>query len=118
MKVFEHDLFFRRENDAYERLQEHDVVQICGCHVPQLVMADPEVPAMMLTVVARPFVLDFAGSRLDEPELFPLEIVQEFYAEKEAQFGSDWPRALKVVRALESFGIYLTDISPSNIALD
>ena len=59
----------------------------------------------------------FAGSRLDQPVDFPEEVMEAFWAEKEAQFGDDWDRAKEVVWALESFGIYLTDISPSNIAL-
>ncbi|MEZ5301840.1 MAG: hypothetical protein R3F11_14500 [Verrucomicrobiales bacterium] len=59
----------------------------------------------------------FRGSRLDQPVDFPEEVMEAFWAEKEAQFGDDWDRAKEVVWALESFGIYLTDISPSNIAL-
>jgi len=48
---------------------------------------------------------------------FPEETIRDFLAEKEAQFGDDWPKVQKIVSELEDYGIYLTDISPSNIAL-
>ena len=117
LKVFQHEVFHRRERDAYLRLRERGVTRICGCDVPILIDSDDEAWVILMTVVERPFVLDFAGSRLDTPEDFPEPILREFLAEKEDQFGADWPKAKEIVAELETYGIYLTDISPSNISV-
>lgn len=71
-----------------------------------------------MTLVTRPFCLEFASAYLDElPAYFP-PFDENWHTEKENQFGNeDWPEVLAVVRELESLGIFQTDVSPSNIAL-
>ncbi len=118
IKIFRMKSHYLRERDAYRRLAEYEVTSICGCRVPQLVIEDDEFLALGITIVKRPFVLDFAGSQLDWPLDFEPEIMAAWMAEKEAQFGEDdWPVVLEILGELESMGIYLTDITPSNISL-
>lgn len=108
---------YRRERDAYRRLKANGITAIRGCRVPELLRHDDELWVIEMTVVTRPFVLDFAGAFLDEAPDFSQEVLAEWQREKIEQFGSAWPEVQRVLRSLEGFGIYMIDVSPSNIAL-
>ena len=69
-----------------------------------------------MTIVTRPFVLDFAGAHLDAPPEFSEDIWADWEWEKREQFGAHWPRVQAVMAAFAELGIYLLDVSPSNIA--
>ena len=69
-----------------------------------------------MTIVARPFVLDFAGAWVDAPPDFPDQTWAEWEAEKREQFDIHWPKVQTVLGALEALDIYMVDVSPSNIA--
>ncbi|MEM6279009.1 MAG: hypothetical protein AAF733_05995 [Verrucomicrobiota bacterium] len=86
--------------------------------MPVLVDYSEDLFILRMTIVERPFCLDFASAYLDElPPYFP-PFDESWHLEKENQFGSErWPEVLAVVRELESLGIFQTDVSPSNIAL-
>ena len=105
-----------RERDVYLRLREVGVTEILGFNVPQLIRSDDELLVIEMTIVARPFVLDFAGAYLDSLPKFSDEIWSEWEAEKRDQFESRWPKVQAVLNALEEFDIYMVDVSPSNIA--
>jgi hypothetical protein len=81
-----------------------------------LVGFDDELRVIEMTIVARPFVLDFAGAYLDAPPEFSEEIQSEWEAEKREQFEARWPVVQAVRSALEDLGIHMLDVSPSNIA--
>jgi len=68
-----------------------------------------------MTIVKRPFVLDFAGAHLDARPEFSAEIWADWEAEKREQFEDRWPMVEKILAAFEEFGIYLLDVSPGNI---
>ncbi len=106
---------FQRELHAYELLR--DVSVVAGHNLPQLIDHDDALLAIEMTVVEPPFVLDFASAYpVEEAPEFPPEIMQEWLAEKQEQFGSLWPRAAAVIRALErDHGLGLTDVHPGNI---
>lgn len=69
-------------------------------------------------LVERPFCLDFAAAYLDAlPTYFP-PMGKEWEAEKLEQFGEeDWAKVLKVLDELELYGIYQTDVTPTNISV-
>ena len=69
-----------------------------------------------MTVVERPFVLDFAGAYLDAPPEFSEEIWAEWETQKREQFEVRWPEVQRVLGALEALDIHMVDVSPSNIA--
>ena len=69
-----------------------------------------------MSIVTRPFVLDFAGAYLDSPPDFPDEIWAEWESGKREQFDARWPKVRALLSALEELDIYLVDVSPSNIA--
>jgi hypothetical protein len=69
-----------------------------------------------MTIVTRPFVLDFAGAYLDNPPEFSAAVWTEWAIEKQEQFGDRWPQVQGVLAALEEMDIHMVDVSPSNIA--
>ena len=86
-----------------------------GFHVPQLIRADDDLRVIEMTIVTRPYVLDFAGAYLDGRPEFSEEIWAEWESQKREQFGDQWGIVEKVMSAFEGLGIYLVDISPSNV---
>jgi hypothetical protein len=93
IKVHQHEPDYCRERDVYLRLQENGLAAIGECHVPELLRHDDELWVIEMTVVTRPFVLDFAGAFLDKPPDFPEEVIAEWRLEKTDQFGARWPEA-------------------------
>ena len=69
-----------------------------------------------MSLVARPFVLDFAGAYLDKAPEFSEEIWADWRAQKQEQFGRRWPEVETVLFALKKLGIHMVDVTPSNIA--
>jgi len=107
---------FLRELSIYERLMAEGVGEILGFNVPDLLGADEGLRVIEMSLVARPFVLDFAGAYLDEQPEFSEEIWAEWEAEKRELFGSRWQTVEMVLAALRKLDIYVVDISASNIA--
>ena len=85
---------------------------------PQLLGYDDGLPVIEMTAVTAPYVLDFAGAYLDRPADFSEEIWAEWEADKQDQFGDAWAEVQRILWTLERYGIYLSDISPSNICLE
>lgn len=115
VKFFENADTFARERAVYRRLREHNVDTILGFNVPQLLNVDERWLVIEMTMVARPFVLDFAAAHLDRAPKFPAEVLAQVEDERREQFGSRWPAVLKILAALEGLGIHQTDPSPGNI---
>jgi hypothetical protein len=107
---------YLRERKVYERLKGAGVSEVVGFNVPQLIRFDDELRVIEMSIVARPFVLDFAGAYLDIPPEFPEEKWAEWEAEKREQFEVRWPEVQAVLAALAALGIHMVDVSPSNIA--
>jgi len=106
---------YLRERAAYHRLRDAGISEILGFHVPQLIRFDDELRVIEMTIVTRPFVLDFAGAYLDVLPDFPDQTWAEWEADKNEQFGARWPMVQAVMSALEELAIHLVDVSPSNI---
>ena len=107
---------FLRGTSVYHRLQEANVTEILGFHVPQVLRSDADLRVIEMTIVTRPFVLDFAGAYLEAPPDFPEDVWAEWETEKRDQFDVRWPKVRAILGALEDFGIHMVDVSPSNIA--
>ena len=108
--------FYLRERAVYERLRAAQVTDVLGFHVPQLIQFDNNLLVIEMTIVTRPFVLDFAAAYLDSMPEFSEEIWAQWETEKREQFGVRWTKVRDVLAALENLGIYLTDVTPRNIA--
>ncbi len=116
IKVLRWTEAYVREKKVYERLKEAAVATILGFSVPQLVGSDDELRVLEMTIVERPFVLDFAGAYLDSRPQFSEEIWADWEKDKREQFEARWPKAQAVMDAFEGLGIYLLDVTPNNIA--
>lgn len=107
---------YLRERDVYERLKSADVTEILGFNVPELIRADDDLCVIEMSIVRRPFVLDFAGAYLDSRPTFTPEIWAEWEAGKREQFDARWPIVQNILAALEELDIFMVDVSPTNIA--
>jgi len=107
---------YLRERSVYERLKDAGITEILGFNVPQLLGADDQLHVIEMSIVTRPFVLDFAGAYLDIPPDFSDEIWAEWEIEKREQFEMRWATVQDVLGALEDLDIHMIDVSPSNIA--
>ena len=118
LKLFAAEYAYQRERDVYVRLQEESMVEVRGFNVPQLINYDDELWAIEMTLVTRPFVLDFAGANRDvPPEYFEDEqILIEWQADRATHFGENWYEVQVVMFAFQRYGIYLGDIHSGNIS--
>jgi hypothetical protein len=108
--------FYVRERAVYDRLRHNEVVEILGFHVPQLIRGDDDLWVIEMTIVSRPFVLDFAGAYLDRRPEFSEEPERTGGARKQEEFGARWKTVERVINTFEELGIYLVDVTPNNIA--
>ena len=99
----------------YERPRELGVIEIRGFEVPLLLDSDEALPALKMTIVMLPWVLDFAGAYLDFAPEFSDEIWADWEHKNREQFGDDWPMAQVILSELRNLGIHMHDPSPSNI---
>jgi len=118
IKVHRFEELYRRERDAYLRLTELDVRSVLGFNVPKLLSSEDDLCVLEMTIVRRPFVLDFAAAYLDARPEFPEEVWAEWEADKQEQFEARWPKVRAILDAFEAFGVYLTDVSPANIGFE
>ena len=119
VKSFNRPQTFDKESQAYRRLAQHSVRQIQGHMVPQLLSVDAALGAIEMSVVSRPFVLDFGKIQLDRrlEDAWPAEVLEERWAYWESLFEPEqWPIVLAIYGELgHRFGIWLEDIHPGNI---
>ena len=109
---------FEREAACYKRLSENGVFLIGGVfHVPLLLRADAKFLSLELTVVERPFILDFAQAYLDEPPQFDDRVWEERCQAWEEIYEGDWLVVRKALEYLASLGIYYLDVHRNNIAI-
>lgn len=118
IKGFDREDAYLRERDVYLRLQSLKIVRLCDCNVPQLLAFDDSLWVVEMTIVKKPYVLDFAGAYLDHKPDFSAETLEEWRTAKAEQFGDQWPKVETILWALERHGIFLIDVNPNNIAFD
>lgn len=116
VKIHRYEEAYLRERTIYQRLGEREIVTLCGFNVPQLLGWDDEYLAVEMSIVARPFVLDFAGAWLDFPPEFSPEAWSDWEAEKQELFGERWGQVQQVLAVLKSHGIFMLDVSQANVA--
>jgi hypothetical protein len=118
VKTYERKRFYLRERNVYLRLKENAVTHIRNAAVPQLLDYDDELWVIEMSIVKRPFVLDFAGAYLDLPPDYSEEVLAEWTEQKADQFGKRWPEVQAILRALEEYEIYMADVNPGNVAFE
>ncbi len=83
--------------------------------MPQLLDYDDELLVIEMTIVARPFLLDFGGAYLDHPPDYSSEVLDQWRQDKEEQFEDNWPKAASILAELRRYRIYVADVNPGNI---
>lgn len=116
VKVHRQEPAYLRERDVYLRLRDRAITFVRECRVPQLLRYDDDLLVIEMTVVKRPFLLDFGGAYLDKAPDFSEEVLADWRAEKQEQFESRWPEVQAILRALEAMGILMLDVNPGNIS--
>jgi hypothetical protein len=107
---------YERERDCYRRLFEHEVVNLTGFNVPQLLDYDNRLQVLEMTVVFPPCILDFGKAYVDAPPEYSAEALAEAeQAERELFSDDEWKQARLVRAALRRYGIHYFDARPSNI---
>ena len=81
---------FLRELMIYEQLKAENMGELLGFNIPDLLGADNTLCVIEMSLVARPFVLDFAGAYLSKLPEFSEEIWAEWEIEKREIFGPRW----------------------------
>lgn len=117
VKVHQRAKPYARERDAYLRLREQSVEEICGLNVPALLDHDDLLLALQMEVVAAPYVLDFASVYFDAPADFSHEVMADWEENCIELFGNRWPEVRRVLARLKAFGIYYYDVSLGNVRL-
>jgi hypothetical protein len=107
---------YQRERDCYERLTELGVSMIAGFNVPVFVRSDDEWKVIEMSIVSRPFLVDFAQAFLDELPDFPEEVWQERREMWQEIYGGDWPLVQRALAELRAMGIHYLDVHHGNIA--
>jgi len=67
VKIFSHKERFDCELAVYQRLFDHDVIEVQGFNIPRLVSFNKPSMVIEMTIVQPPYILDFAQSELDVP---------------------------------------------------
>jgi hypothetical protein len=116
IKAHQHEEYYVRERDIYLRLQRRKLTQIRGCEVPRLLNYGDLLLIIEMSIVSRPFVLDFAGAYLDKAPEFSEEVMADALVIQNERFGKHWPEVQRILTVLEANGIYMEDVHPGNIA--
>ena len=84
--------------------------------IPKLIDWDDNNCIIEMSIVTPPFVVDFVGAKLEEPESFSDEIMEYWRDQKREEFGDDWPLVNRLIYAFRCKGIFLTDVHKGNVA--
>jgi len=115
IKVHCEKIRYHKELATYQRLSEERIESVGRFAIPTLINWDDDLLVLEMTIVSPPFILDFANSALDVPPDFPPEVWQEWFSQREEEFGRDWPEAHGIYDTLRNrWGIYHLDLSPRN----
>jgi hypothetical protein len=107
------------ELEAYRRLQHAAIRELCGFAIPWLIGFDDARQVIEMSIVQKPYLLDFGKVYFDGAELSvydPADLARERAAQRKKYSAADWSRVAMALHLLETkLGIYYVDPRPSNI---
>jgi hypothetical protein len=116
LKIHEQEASYQAERNAYIRLRAVDLKEVAGFKIPHLYQFDDRLRAIEMSIVSRPFIVDFASAFLDtSPDFIEDEghTLEDFVRER---FDDRADVVMGIYYELISrAGIYLTDLHPHNI---
>jgi len=122
VKFFDRADRFSRELEVYHvinaELHQKGIHVVAGHNVPELMVEDRTLLAIEMTIVERPFVLDFAGAkRPEEVPDFEQHVLDDYIEHLKELFDSRWTDAIHVAEMFrQASGFVLLDVHPGNIA--
>jgi hypothetical protein len=118
VKFFDRLDRFQREWEVYHLLTTRGIHNVAGHEIPRLIDADEQLRAIEMSIVERPFLLDFAGAkRPHEVPDFEQHVIDEHMERLVELFEGRVGDALHVVEAFRrATGFVLLDIHPGNVA--
>lgn len=107
------------ELNAYKRLRQHGVYEICGHSVPQLIDFDNHLKVIEMTTVQPPFVVDFGKAHVDHQPDFEADNLAIWRQNVLDAFGEKAKAAFRIHQVLwDNYGIYYPDLSTRNIMFE
>lgn len=120
VKAFEMAKCYTQEQECYRRLSGARVVEIDGLAVPAMEGFDDKLMVVEMSIVQKPYLLDFGKVHLDKPPPYykDANVMSDLTSRIEDDFGDQAFRIYGVLSTLTSFGIWYTDPSCRNICLE
>ena len=117
VKAFKTELHYQREVEAYERIKECGIAEVCGFAVPKPLSHHDGLLIIHMEIVRKPYVVDFASAGVDGYlyDYTPEQIAESLQEKKELFDDGQWPTVLKIMSHFRTHGIYLVDVKPGNI---
>jgi hypothetical protein len=105
VKALERQHNYRQELECYRRFKAAGVNRVGRFAVPELVGHSDELQIIEMTIVARPFILDFAKVYLDRPPDYTPEVLAEDEERNREIFEDRWQEVKSLLWALRQYGI-------------
>ena len=116
VKVHTYREKFINELSVYRRLERYAVSEYQGFSVPKLRAYSEPLQILEMSIVRPPFLLDFAGAKLDRPRDFSPEVQADWWERTAENFGDDFKVASAVYWGLVTqFKIFYYDLKPGNL---
>lgn len=112
IKAFRFPQLYVNERDVYRRLTQKGVTTVDDFQIPFFKDYDDDLRVIEMTIVEPPYILDFAAARLDQR---PHHDPAEWNEAGRELFEHNWKRVKLAIFGLEQYGVFLTDLRPSNI---
>lgn len=90
--MFERRRNYENELGCYQILGQHQVTEVQGFNIPQLLGWSDELLVIEMTIVKPPFILDFGKSYLFFPPEYPSDAEEEHQRKLEDTFGDYLPQ--------------------------
>lgn len=113
IKAFKRQRNYAHELQCYQLLEAKRITQVKDFTVPSLIGFDDSLLVIEMTIVAPPYLIDFAKVSIRKPP----DPIWRSQVEEEGQelFENHWPVVRSALAILELHGIYYLDPKPGNI---
>lgn len=117
VKAFYRAKNFQDELECYQRLKIAEITQIRELAVPTLEGSSCDLLVIEMSIVQRPYLLDFGKVYIDRPPPYrnDSQLMQNWHAEMRELFEEKVSDVFIVLYRLEKLGIYYVDPKPANI---
>jgi hypothetical protein len=118
VKIHKNPESFEKELAAYQRLYSNRVDKLGDFAVPTLMTYSRKLGVLEISIVKKPFLLDFAAATVDKPNDFTPDAMSDWWDRVRDDFGDDFETARDVFWSLKRLhGIYYWDLKPRNLQI-